>query len=144
MRMIGSPQVYDWDSPEDQRVADPLSADLERLFQETAKTNEEALETVFHCVPTNKVRNWKDYEAWMPKPPIKTGHVAALDMNVDQVKQTLARVRGSLVPYPREFLEDVNMVCRAIRGRTVDVRAGRTQRGRQLGHVRRGDAGRRC
>ena len=60
----------------------------------------------------------------MPKPPIKTGHVAVLDMDVNTVKQTLARgasprhrrpsltrpVRGSLVPLPKDFLTEVNMV----------------------------------
>ncbi|CAK7218941.1 hypothetical protein SCUCBS95973_003653 [Sporothrix curviconia] len=56
--------VYDWESPADRLVADPLSANFTRLWQGTAATNTAAFDDVFHCVPSDRARNWAEYESY--------------------------------------------------------------------------------
>ena len=48
-------------SEEDRLVADPLSDETDRLWNETAHENREAFTETFHPVPTNLVRDWKQY-----------------------------------------------------------------------------------
>ena len=55
---------YDWESPSDQLVADPLSEEFTQLWQGTAATNTAAFEDVFHCVPSDRARNWDEYESY--------------------------------------------------------------------------------
>ena len=146
MRMIGTPNVYDWDSPEDQRVADPLSPDVDRLLNETAKTNEEALETVFHCVPSDKVRSKVPSGGLTPRrskrgrttragcPSRRSRRVTSLcrtwtSIRLSRRSRGVCRsqggkwvltgaVHGSLVPYPKDFLCECNLVCRVSAPRT--------------------------
>lgn len=56
--------MYDWESPADQLVADPLSANFTRLWQSTAAANTAAFDDVFHCVPSDRARNWAEYESY--------------------------------------------------------------------------------
>lgn len=46
---------------EDALVADPLSDDTTRLWEETARENREAFTEIFRTVPSNLVRDWKQY-----------------------------------------------------------------------------------
>jgi phospholipase D1/2 len=46
----------------DELVADPLSANLEDLWNNTARRNREIFTEVFRPVPTNLVRSWSAYE----------------------------------------------------------------------------------
>ncbi|CAK7223389.1 hypothetical protein SBRCBS47491_005191 [Sporothrix bragantina] len=55
---------YDWESPADRLVADPLSANFKRLWQSTAATNTAAFDDVFHCVPSDRARNWAEYDSY--------------------------------------------------------------------------------
>ncbi|KAI9729564.1 MAG: hypothetical protein M1834_006760 [Cirrosporium novae-zelandiae] len=61
---IGTPNHYDWDSREDQAVADPLSDEFLELWNGRAKTNTEAFARVFHPVPCDDVRTWKQYDEY--------------------------------------------------------------------------------
>jgi phospholipase D1/2 len=45
----------------DALVADPLSDDTDRLWNETARTNRQVFSEIFKPVPTNVVRDWKTY-----------------------------------------------------------------------------------
>lgn len=56
--------LYDWNSAEDHAVTDPLSPEFERLWKQTARTNTQVFGRVFHPVPTDEVRNWKQYEEY--------------------------------------------------------------------------------
>jgi phospholipase D1/2 len=87
----------------DELVADPLSANLEDLWNNTARRNREIFTEVFRPVPTNLVRSWSAYEDYKPK--VKTGHVSP-DVPLERAKQLLEQVRGTLVEAPLEFLID--------------------------------------
>lgn len=86
MRAIGVPPDDVTNSAEDQIVADPLSDELNTLLKSTGDKNAELFEDVFHCVPSNKVRTWKQYNEYVPQYPIKVGHVATKDMPVQHIK----------------------------------------------------------
>lgn len=126
---FGGPNEYDWGSREDQAVQDPLSDSSSNLWKQTAFTNTAALAKVFHPVPFDGVRNWKHYEEYYErffkaeeakdagkdaqKPSSwKWGHVVAEEFDPDpqiavrQVKEELAKVRGTLVEMPLLFLKE--------------------------------------
>ncbi|KAJ8091599.1 hypothetical protein PM082_020829 [Marasmius tenuissimus] len=88
---------------EDKLVADPLSAETLRLFNETAKMNTQIFTEVFRPVPSNLVRSWKAYNEYVPK--VKTGHVVP-DIPLERVKQRLSEVKGAIVECPIDFLID--------------------------------------
>jgi phospholipase D1/2 len=45
----------------DRLVADPLSDETDRLWNETAGTNRQVFSEIFKPVPSNFVRDWKAY-----------------------------------------------------------------------------------
>lgn len=63
-RPIGTPNVYDWGSREDELVADPISDEFQSLWNTTAKTNTDAFGEVFHAVPFDGVRTWDQYDEY--------------------------------------------------------------------------------
>jgi phospholipase D1/2 len=124
-----SPNAYDYGSEADQAVIDPLSPEFQRLWNSTARNNTDAFERVFHCVPTDKVRTWKQYDDWfeqyfgaseeskkkieengggLPEGRYKWGHVVREDFpgGVKEVKEVLSGIRGTLVEMPLLFLKD--------------------------------------
>lgn len=129
---IGVPNAYEWGSREDEAVADPLSDEFLSLWNGTARTNTEAFGRVFHPVPTDEVTNWKQYDEYyerffkeektddkdndgkgkdprVDKPSTwKWGHVVAEDFpgGVEEVKEVLSRIRGTLVEMPLLFLKE--------------------------------------
>ena len=58
---VGIPNSYDWGSPEDEIVTDPLSDDFLSLWDSRAKQNTDVFRRVFHAVPDNSLRTWSDY-----------------------------------------------------------------------------------
>jgi phospholipase D1/2 len=129
---VGVPNRYDWGSPEDTIVADPLSDAFQSLWNSRAKTNTEIFRKVFHAVPDDTVRNWNAYKEFYeyyfhqgdPKSDQKKneqkparymwGHVVRDDFSpgaagVKEVKEQLSRVKGTLVEMPLMFLieEDI-------------------------------------
>ena len=119
---IGVENEYDWGSEEDRIVADPLSDDFLNFWNSRAKTNTDAFSRVFHPVPYDGVRTWKQYDDYYErffheeekdkenkKPSAyKWGHVVAEDFpgGVREVKEVLSTVRGTLVEMPLLFLKD--------------------------------------
>jgi hypothetical protein len=61
MRPAPVPNENEMGSEEDNAVADPLSAETDRLWTETARTNREIFTEIFRPVPTNLVRDWNAY-----------------------------------------------------------------------------------
>ena len=129
---IGVPNIYDFGSPEDRAVADPLSDAFLNLWNARARQNTEAFGKIFHPVPHDSVRNWKDYESFyemffreadaeaegkdVKKKPAKYqwGHVVAENFSPGEqggreVKELLSSIRGTLVEMPLLFLieEDI-------------------------------------
>ncbi|GIZ46370.1 hypothetical protein CKM354_000949800 [Cercospora kikuchii] len=125
---VGTPNNYDWGSPEDQAVADPNSEAFHRLWKQTAATNTQAFAKVFHPVPDDQVKNWKDYDEYYEKyfkadDPKKQGqenekpafwrwgHVVKEEFSpgaqgTQEMKEVLSRIRGNLVEMPLLFLKD--------------------------------------
>ncbi|KAI1877539.1 hypothetical protein JX265_003547 [Neoarthrinium moseri] len=118
-------QEYDWDSPADRLVADPMTREFWDLWTGTARTNTEVFNKVFHPVPTDLVRTWDEYEQFFSRHfiipgvemkeedkqgKVEYGHVVREEFpgGVGEVKEWLGRVRGTLVEMPLEFLIDVH------------------------------------
>ncbi|KAL9118065.1 MAG: hypothetical protein Q9187_005394 [Circinaria calcarea] len=129
---IGVPNIYDFGSAEDLAVADPLSDKFLNFWNGRAKQNTEAFGKIFHPVPHDDVRTWKDYDAFYErffheadqevegkegtKVPAKYrwGHVVAENFSpgeqgVREMKDLLSTVKGTLVEMPLLFLikEDI-------------------------------------
>lgn len=122
---VSVPQVYDWGSDMDNQVADPLSDDFQNLWNWRANTNTQAFGKIFHPVPSDEVRNWKQYDEYYSrffgqsekdkenkKPSLyKWGHVVAEnfaqgEQGVQEVKEVLSTIRGNLVEMPLLFLKE--------------------------------------
>lgn len=126
---VGIPPRVDFDSPESQIVADPLSPTLDSLWNTQARTNTEVFRRVFHAVPDDTVRNWATYKEfygyYFHKPekdeqgnsrpaPYEWGHVVRDDFppgpeGARQVKELLSQVKGTLVEMPLMFLMEEDM-----------------------------------
>jgi len=129
MQPIPVPNIYDFDSPEDKLVEDPLSDKFWGFWNETARINTEAFAKVFHAVPHDSVTNWKKYDEYWgkhfgtskkdkkgaekegPKAVEKWGHVVRSEFppgaeGAREVKGILSAVRGTLVEMPLEFLKE--------------------------------------
>ncbi|GAA5875841.1 hypothetical protein JCM16303_004016 [Sporobolomyces ruberrimus] len=104
MRMVGVPHDDETDSEEDKLVMDPLSIELEQLWKGTAERNTESFANVFHCVPAAGLQTWAQYKEYVPKKPVKVGHVARPDMPVQYIKEQLDQIKGHLVTMPLDFL----------------------------------------
>jgi phospholipase D1/2 len=120
------PNTYDWNSPADLSVRDVLSDEFDELWNQTAAINTSVFAKAFHCVPADNVRNWKDYETFfqdlfVPKkskddkaPPAPTryeyGHVVTEEFpgGIRELKESLSRVRGTLVEMPLLFMDGVD------------------------------------
>jgi len=122
------PNAYDWDSPADRLVRDPMSREFWDLWESTARTNTEVFSKVFHNVPNDHVRTWKDYDEFFSKHfiipgakdqedtsgKVEYGHVVKDEFpgGVREVKDWLNRVRGTLVEMPLDFLVDVDDIAK--------------------------------
>ena len=145
-RPVGTPNKYDWGSPEDGAVVDPLSETFQSLWNSRARTNTEVFRKVFHAVPDDNVRNWNDYkefyeyyfhkqgEAGDAKKGQGTparyfwGHVVKDDFSpgeagTKEVKDWLSRVKGTLVEMPLTFLieEDIAKEGATLNGLTEEL-----------------------
>ena len=127
---VGVPNTYDWGSPEDNIVADPLSDTFQSLWNSRARQNTDIFRQVFRAVPDDNVRNWNEYkefyEYYFNKADLEAGgkqggaqrylwgHIVRDDFppgpeGIRQVKDLLSRVKGTLVEMPLVFLveEDI-------------------------------------
>ena len=125
----GMPNVYDFGSPEDLAVADPIADTFLALWNSRAHTNTQIFRKVFHPVPDDSVLTWSDYQNFYEhffkdadveaegksgKSKYMWGHVVADEFSpgeqgVREVKDMLAGVKGTLVEMPLLFLikEDI-------------------------------------
>ncbi|KAA8648190.1 putative phospholipase D (PLD) [Aspergillus tanneri] len=128
----GVPNQFDFDAPESKLVADPLADTMQSLWNTRARTNTDVFRKVFHSVPDDHIRNWATYKEFYgyyfhhadkqafgaehdgPRARYRYGHVVRDDFpagpeGVQQVKELLSQVKGTLVEMPLMFLieEDV-------------------------------------
>jgi len=119
--------VYDWGSRADELVQDPLDERFLDLWKGTARRNTEIFSRAFHAVPDDKVRTWDDYNEFFTKHfvlpgedakvaeegyangKVDYGHVVREEFpgGVEELKDWLSGVRGTLVEMPLQFLIDV-------------------------------------
>lgn len=96
---------------------DPLSDEFTQLWINTAHKNTQIFGEIFKCVPSNNVRNWKQYEAYVPK--VKAGHVAT-DMSIQQIKEKLNSVQGHVVEGSVDFLIEETSMTTGMRWGKID------------------------
>lgn len=101
-----------------QFVADPLSDDVWTMWTERATTNTDVFRGLFHADPDDNVKNWEDYDNFLPK-GMKPGHLFNLHQPADEVKRSLDKIKGHLVWFPLHFLEDVDMAERGLQVNNV-------------------------
>ena len=143
---VGVPNLYDFGSAEDEIVIDPLSDEFLNFWNSRAKQNTAVFSKVFHPVPDDSVRNWKDYDTFYEcffheadeeadgkegnKTPAKYrwGHVVAEDFSegsegVGEVKNLLSTIKGTLVEMPLLFLieEDIAKQGLSLNAFTEDI-----------------------
>ena len=123
---VGIPNSYEFGSTEDQAVMDPLSDQFLTLWNGRAKRNTDAFGRIFHPVPHDSVRTWKDYEKYYEyyfheaqgvadgkKTPARyqSGHVITENFSTGvqglrELKDLLSTIKGTLVEMPLLFLID--------------------------------------
>ncbi|CAG8956486.1 hypothetical protein HYFRA_00003872 [Hymenoscyphus fraxineus] len=125
------PNVYDWGSPTDLLVQDPLSEEFEELWTRTAATNTRIFSRAFHPVPNDLVTDWDEYKSFYADLFISPGkdeddkdlpakypygHVVKDEFpgGVRELKDLLDGVRGSLVEMPLKFMEKVDFAVEAL------------------------------
>lgn len=145
---VGVPNAYDWASPEDLVVSDPLSPTFDALWNSRARTNTEVFRKVFRCVPDDNVTTWAEYKEFFEyffrgadlaaegnKPAYgempsryEWGHIVREDFppgpeGIKQVKELLSQVKGTLVEMPLMFLasEDIAKEGLKLNPLTVEV-----------------------
>lgn len=62
MKPAPTPNPDEFGSPEDSTVADPMSEDLEALWNGTAQRNRAIFSELFRSVPSDTVRNFEQYK----------------------------------------------------------------------------------
>ena len=108
--------LYDWGSPADRLVQDPLDSKFLQLWRDTSRKNTEIFSKAFHPVPNDKVRTWADYDSFFSKyfvvpgeekkkaeegykqGKVDYGHVVREEFpgGVRELKDWLNGIRGSL------------------------------------------------
>lgn len=121
--------TYDWGSPEDNIVVDPLSDAFQSLWNSRARTNTEVFRKAFRAVPDDNVKSWPEYkefyEYYFKKADaqaagkdekrktsrVEYGHVVSSDFpgGVRELKELLSRVKGTLVEMPLVFLQSKSL-----------------------------------
>ncbi|KAL4962730.1 phospholipase D/nuclease [Aspergillus stella-maris] len=110
---------YDFGSPEDYLVRDPLGDVFLNYWNLTARRNTVAFQKVFAPIPDNAIKDWNEYESIYLKRFLgpngfyvaKWGHVLKDNFSEGQqgakeVKEELSKIKGTLVEMPLQFLEN--------------------------------------
>lgn len=121
-----APNRYDWGSPEDNVVADPLADAFQSLWNSRARTNTEVFRKAFRAVPDDNVKSWAEYKEFyeyyyakaggqaggkdqkqQQNSRVEYGHVVRSDFpgGARELKELLSKVKGTLVEMPLCFLQ---------------------------------------
>ena len=123
----GTPNAYDYGSPEDRLVEDPVADRFLNFWNGRARQNTLAFRKIFHAVPDDTVTSWPEYEEFYEKyfhdaeevaegkeknstRRYRWGHVVAEEFSpgeqgVREVKEMLSTIKGTLVEMPLTFLK---------------------------------------
>lgn len=121
-----APNTYDWGTPEDNVVADPLSDAFQSLWNSRARTNTEVFRKAFRAVPDDNIKTWAEYKEFYEyyfkladdqaggkdenkkHSRVEYGHVVRADFpgGARELKELLSRVKGTLVEMPLCFLQN--------------------------------------
>ncbi|POS88415.1 hypothetical protein EPUL_000168 [Erysiphe pulchra] len=127
-----SPNEYDWNSPADQLVCDPLGENFTELWNRTAQINTETFSRAFHIVPSDNCTNWEEYREWYGRfflstsrkedkvktpPKYQYGHLVKEEFpgGVQEAKEWLSRIRGSLIEMPLNFMNKVDFAVAGVK-----------------------------
>ncbi|KHJ34460.1 putative phospholipase d1 [Erysiphe necator] len=127
-----SPNEYDWNSPADQLVSDPLGENFTELWDRTARINTETFSRAFHMVPSDNCTNWEQYQEWYGRfflspsnkedkvqvpPKYQYGHLVKEEFpgGVQEAKEWLSRIRGSLIEMPLNFMNKVDFAVAGVK-----------------------------
>lgn len=122
---VGVPNAYDWGTPEDNIVSDPLSDAFQSLWNTRAGTNTQVFKKAFRAVPDDDIHSWGEYKEYYEyffrnadaqadgkdkgklPPRVEYGHVVPADFpgGVQELKALLSQVKGTLVEMPLCFLQ---------------------------------------
>ncbi|KZZ91156.1 Phospholipase D [Moelleriella libera RCEF 2490] len=95
-------------------VADPLSDQVWDMWMGQARKNTKIFRNVFHADPDDHIKNFDDYDRYLPPKGVKAGHVYDQFMPPEEAREKLSQVRGHLVCMPMEFLQDAEMAERGL------------------------------
>jgi len=101
MRPVGVPHDPT-DEAAEQAVEDPFAVHL--LLEERARLNAECFARIFHCVPAKGIKTWAEYKDYVPKAPNKVAHIYSPELSLQEIKETLGRIRGHIVEMPLDFI----------------------------------------
>lgn len=93
----------------DDLVTDPLNEDLWKMWTERATTNTGVFRHLFHADPDDHIKNFDDYDHFLPQGSHKSGHLFDPYQPVDTVRAELDKIKGHLVWMPLKFLQDMEM-----------------------------------
>ncbi|KAI9805118.1 MAG: hypothetical protein M1825_000952 [Sarcosagium campestre] len=90
-------------------VADPLGDEVWDMWTGRASKNTEIFRQLFRADPDDYVKNFDDYDKFLPRNGNKQGHLYDPFMPVAEVKAKLDQIKGHLVWMPLDFLKDAEM-----------------------------------
>lgn len=93
----------------DEFVTDPLDDKLWEMWTSRATTNTQVFRHLFHADPDDNIRNFEDYQNFLPRSNMKQGHIYDPHRPNEDVRRDLDKIKGHLVWMPLHFLEDAEM-----------------------------------
>ncbi|KAL9114507.1 MAG: hypothetical protein Q9227_001588 [Pyrenula ochraceoflavens] len=97
------------EGPEYEFVADPLGDKVWDMWTSQATKNTEIYRHLFRADPDNHIKNFEEYDSFVPRKQIKQGHLHDPYMPAAEVRDKLDQIRGHLVWMPLDFLKDAEM-----------------------------------
>lgn len=89
-----SPNFWHEGDEYDELVADPLGDKVWDLWTKQADTNTQVFRDLFHADPDDSIRNFDDYEKFLPKESgKKQGHLFDPSQPVDEIRKQLDKIR---------------------------------------------------
>lgn len=79
----------------DKLVTDPLSDDVWKLWCDQATTNTDVFRYLFRADPDDNIRNFDDYQQFLPRDHMKQGHLFDKFMPSEDVRRNLDKIRVS-------------------------------------------------
>ncbi|ROT41909.1 phospholipase D p1 [Sodiomyces alkalinus F11] len=90
-------------------VADPLGEDVWDMWIGNATKNTELYRHLFHADPDDHVKNFDDYDRYLPPVGVKRGHIFDQFMPAEDARRKIGQIKGHLVRMPLDFLKDAEM-----------------------------------